>query len=154
VLLAACIAALGLPVATAGGGEKFFTVRVAKDQNGPWKVSQNVNIPVGEAKGAYFRVKSRADGNLPNMNFNDFTDDPNSEDYKVNWFKGKDKISSEVKSAEGYEFTLKPDKPLVIRAKVKHVADPGDGTCVDGWAERDVGDDSFALLAVNTECSL
>lgn len=142
-----------LPVATAGGGEKFFNVKVAKHQDGPYSDYQTMNLPVGETKSAYFKVRNKANSNLLHMNFNDNTPDPDPEDFKVKWFKRDNNITSEVKSKSGYQFTLKQDKPLVIRAKVKHL-DPGDGACIEGEAEGlDVGDD-IALLAVNTKCSL
>jgi hypothetical protein len=153
VVLAACVAALALPVATAGGGEKFFKVRVAKQESGPYSVFQKVHIPVGEAKSAYFKVKNKANENLLHMNFNDNSPDPNPEDYNVRWFKGDNDISSQVKSEDGYPFTLKQDKPLIIRVKVKHL-DPGDGACVDGEAAGDDVGDSIAVLGVNTLCTL
>jgi hypothetical protein len=152
VLLAACVAALVLPVATAGGGEKFFKVRVAKKESGPYSVFQKVNIPVGESKSAYFKVKNKADSNLLHMNFNDNIPDPNP-DFKVKWFRGDNNITSEVESEDGYPFTLKEDKPLIIRAKVKHL-DPGAGVCIDAGAEGDDVGDSLAVLGVNTDCAV
>lgn len=131
----ACCGALALAAGPASAGDPFFEVSASKHKDGPYlNTTQNVNVPIGDAKSLYWKVKHVTGGKLE-MRFTDaLTETPNPEGLEIRWFKGTKEITDEVKGS-GYEFTLPNGSRKFFRARVKAVG-TSDGACVVGQADR------------------
>jgi hypothetical protein len=75
-------------------------------------------------------------------------------DYKVQWFRGNENISAEVKGA-GYEFDLAAGQSKYFSSRIKRVGPEGDA-CLDARVRDEnqtvAGD---AVMGVNTnQCAL
>jgi hypothetical protein len=132
--LATC-GVLALTAVPALGGDPPFRVKASKHEDGPYlHTIQSVNVPIGDMKTLYWKVKHVSGGSLE-MRFTDaLTEFPNPEGLKIRWFKGPKEITEEVKGS-GYEFTLPNGSRKLFRAKVRAVED-SDGACVVGQADR------------------
>ncbi len=149
--LASC-GVLALSAAPASAGAPPFEVKASKHSDGPYlDTLQSVNVPIGDMKSLYWKVKHVSGGALE-MRFTDaLTQTPNPEGLKIRWFKGTKEITNEVKSS-GYEFTLPNGSRKFFRARVKAVG-PSDGACVVGQADRiEPSFSDNAGFAVNGPC--
>ena len=149
--LASC-GALALTAAPVFAGDPPFEVTASKHRDGPYlATTQSVNVPIGDAKSLYWKVKHVSGGALE-MRFTDaLTESPNPKGLKIRWFKGTKEITNEVKGS-GYEFTLPNGSRKFFRARVKAVG-PSDGACVVGQADRIAPSFSDnAGFAVNGPC--
>ncbi len=149
--LASC-GALALTAVPAVAGDPPFEVKASKHEDGPYvETTQTVNVPIGDAKSLYWKVKHVSGGALE-MRFTDaLTASPNPEGLKIRWFKGTKEITNEVKGS-GYEFTLLNGSRKFFRAKVRAVG-ASDGACVVGQADRiDPSFSDNAGFAVNGPC--
>ena len=149
--LASC-GALALTAAPAIAGAPPFEVEASKHQDGPYIDGvQAVNVPVGETKSLYWKVKHVSGGKLE-MRFNDaLTQSPNPEGLKIRWFKGTKEITEKVKGV-GYKFRLPKDSRRIFRARVKAVG-ASEGACVVGQADAlEMPFSDNAGFAVNGPC--
>lgn len=149
--LAGC-GALALAAAPASAGGPPFDVSVSKHRDGPYvETTQSVNVPIGDAKSLYWKVKHLSGGKLE-MRFTDaLTEFPNPPGLEIRWFKGHNEITDEVKSS-GYEFALPSGSRKFFRARVKAVG-TSDGACVVGQADRiDPAHSDTGGFAVNGPC--
>lgn len=148
----ACCGSLALTAMPSFAGDPFFEVRASKHRDGPYlETMQDVNVPIGDAKSLYWKVKHITGGTLE-MRFTDaLTETPNPEGLEIRWFRGTKEITTEVKGS-GYEFKLPKDSRKLFRARVKAVG-PSDGACVVGQADRiDPPFSDNAGFAVNGPC--
>ena len=133
-LVFVCLAGLVLTAGPALAGPPL-DVKVSKHEDGPYgEVGGNVDVPIGDTKSLWWKVKQLA-GGAQEMRFTDaLTPSPNPEGLKIRWFTqgGKD-ITGDVKNA-GYEFTLPNNSRKFFRARVKAVG-PSSGACVVGQAD-------------------
>jgi hypothetical protein len=149
--LASC-GVLALTSSPAFAGAPPFEVTASKHRDGPYFESiQSVNVPIGDAKSLYWKVKHVSGGALE-MRFTDaLTQFPNPDGLKVRWFKGTKEITDAVKGS-GYEFTLPKGSRKFFRARVKAVG-ATDGACVVGQADRiEPPHSDNAGFAVNGPC--
>jgi hypothetical protein len=133
-LVLSTIAALAL-TAPAIGGQPPIDVKAAKHKDGPYaETTQDVNVPIGEARSLWWKVKHVSGGKL-DVRFTDaMTEFPNPDGLKIRWFKGDKEITDAVKGA-GYDFKLPKGSRKLFRAKVKAVG-PSKGACVVGEAQE------------------
>jgi hypothetical protein len=150
VLLAASVAALLLVAGTAGARlTPSVGLKVSKHRDGPYDLVTAVNVPLGQSKSVYFKGKNNLEENLE-ATFDDDGSSSGLENFAVKWFRGHRNITSDVKGG-GYDFTLKPDKQAIFRAKLTH-NDPGDGFCLE--ANLSVPSTvAFSGVSVNQKCS-
>jgi hypothetical protein len=125
LVLAFAVALAVVAVAASANAHRgvFVRAEVAKHKAGPWKHGAHVQIPTGEAKNVYLRIKNvtspaqsldvtlteGTDGGLP--------------DYRHTWFKGfkgDTDISHDVQTS-GYDFTLRHGKTKRFRVRVKAI---------------------------------
>lgn len=132
--LASC-GALALTAVPALAGAPPFEVKASKHKDGPYfETTRSVNVPIGDTKSLYWKVKHISGGSLE-MRFTDaLTESPNPEGLKIRWFKGTKEITTEVKGS-GFEFTLPNGWRKLFRARVRAVG-ASDGACVVGQADR------------------
>jgi hypothetical protein len=133
--LALAIVALAFAAAPALGGDPPIDVKGSKHKDGPYaETMQGVNVPIGEAKSLWWKVKHISGGKL-DVRFTDaLTVNPNPEGLKIRWFRGDKDITEAVKGA-GYDFKLPKGSRKLFRAKVKAVG-PSEGACVVGQADE------------------
>ena len=129
--IVAGIVALSL-VAPAAAGSPAPKVEFAKKSAGPYSEYIKKNVPDGETKPAYLRVRSKADANQPATLTDAYLVEPGP-DYTVKWFQGKKNITSDMND-EGYEFTLKPDKDRIFKTKIK-APEGAQGICITASVE-------------------
>ena len=148
-LLGACVVAavLAIPAGALAGAE--LQVRTAKKASGPYAQVTRLNIPDGESKNGYVRVKNKLDKKVGATLTYEIVivSDP---EYTIRWFKGKKNITSDVANA-GYDFGLRPGKSKIFRARIK-APNGAEPMCMS--AVTDIGG-SFsgnAFLAANSNC--
>ena len=145
--------ALVVAVSPALAGEPLVVVKASKHKAGPYlHDTQSLNIPVGESKNAYWRVKNISDKRL-RLTFDDAATGGNPEGYRVRWFDKRHRnISSAVKGA-GYVFRLRVGKTKMFSATVKHLADSlPPSFCLGGQAFVPATFADSAYFGVNGDC--
>lgn len=124
---AIAVAALLAPFA-ASAGEPDASLTVAKHADGPYGTVTTVNIPAGQSKSVYWRVKNQSPGKLTDLLLSDSdTDYPVG--WKARWYRGQKEITEGVQGG-GHEFTLKKDASARFRLKLK-AGDEADQWCVN-----------------------
>jgi hypothetical protein len=117
VLAFISVALITADAAGAGGGQPP-TLRVAKKPEGPYANAwQDVNLPPGEAKNFYFKVKNKTSSNIDTELSGTGDDLP---DFKVRWFRGNNDITDDVVQPGAIDVTLDPGEVRRYRARVKH----------------------------------
>jgi hypothetical protein len=105
---------------------------VAKKQGGPYKRFQHLNVPAGEAKSLYWRVKNVSRKRLNEVHLSDSaTNYPAS--WVARWFAGKRNITADVHTSDGHTFGLKRGKSKTFRQRLK-APDAAAGFCDNAYA--------------------
>jgi hypothetical protein len=113
----ACIALLALPGPVGAGISGPPKVRLATKPAGPFKPSQNLNLPDGESKVRYVKVLSTAD-HKQDATLTEVQISSGGPDYITRWFKGKRNITQAV-SQGGFAFVLRQDAVRRFRVRIK-----------------------------------
>ena len=149
-LLGACVlaAALAIPAGALAGAE--LQVRTAKKASGPYAEFTRLNIPDGEAKNGYVRVKNKLDKKVGVTLTYEIVvvSDP---EYTIRWFKGKKNITADVSNA-GYDFGLRPGRSKVFRTKIK-APNGAEPMCMSAGTDIGGSFSGNAFLSVNGNCA-
>jgi hypothetical protein len=128
-LLCLAIVLLTTAAAAVAGGPGTPVLKGAKKKSGPY--SSELRVKVGdERRNVFVRVKSTHDATQTAT----LTEgragqgDPEA-DYHVDWFRGKKDVSHDMQTS-GYEFTLKPNKPKLFRARLRAEANNPEDFCL------------------------
>ena len=149
-LTATLLALAAIPSALAAErGDAPFGVKVANSKDGKFKKVLTANLPAGERKDYFFRLRLKGDQPDHSVIFDDaLTQDPHPDGYRVQWYRNGENVSSEVKGP-GYALTLKAGKPRYFQVRVKALETPF--RCVSGGV-ADLSDAKFAFLYLNGPC--
>jgi hypothetical protein len=143
VALAAIVVLAVVGLAAAGGPAP--KVQVAKHKGGTYTGFVNANVPDGETKVRYVRVRSRADANQPaNLTAELDVEGPQ---YTIKWFAGQENITPEIEG-DGYEFVLKPNKDRIFKVKIK-APQEAEGGCITAAVEVPTSTFETALIRIN-----
>jgi hypothetical protein len=134
-----------LVVPPAGAGDPVARVTIAKNTSGPFSDLISRQIPDGEAKNSYLKVKNTGTQSGVFVVQGDWAGD-----LLPKWFKGftgTKNVTDKVASMSGYEITLDSKETRKFRLRVKTVGPEIEGCVATG---ADVGIDSdHAFLSVN-----
>jgi hypothetical protein len=144
LIAATSAVAMSSPVG-AGVPSVMIKMKISRSQNGPFAGVVEITLVDGQAKSSWVKVKSITGQNEPAQLEQNFF----PKGYAINHFtKNGNKITDEVTSPEGYEFTVKAGKPKLFRVKVKQV-EPDVDTCFFPRARDEVGGNTNTTIAVN-----
>jgi hypothetical protein len=133
-LLALFMLVVAIP-ATAAHRGVFVKAEVAKHKDGPWKHGAHVQIPTGEKKSLYLRIKNvTSPAQSLDATLTEGTDG-GPPDYRHTWFKGfagDTDISHDVQTS-GYDFTLRHGKTKRFRVRVKAIDGSNPECLVAQW---------------------
>ena len=148
-LAIAMIALLG--VVTSSSSARLgppWQVQVSKHKDGPYVVPlAEANIPPGDTKNLYYKVKSQSDADYDGLRFDDSSSNPGQAGFRVKWFKGKTNITKKVRG-NGYRFDLPGDESRRFRAKVRATND-AEQMCLTGRAGKELLGDAAGVFDVN-----
>lgn len=139
---AAVAAALAIVPSALGGGVDSLNVKSSKSATKSFKTLTKVDVKKGKNRVVYFRVQHTSSDNEPaSVRETQFTEAPSSA-YKIDWFKGKkpkssNKITSDVRSINGYFFQSEPGDVRFFSVKFTN-KNLSDGVCLRadlGWGE-------------------
>jgi hypothetical protein len=127
LVLATAVVALASFVAIAQALNPPATIGGSKHKDGPFATDGQAKVRVGESRDLWFRAKSES----PDPQTLDLrTFDENRPTYRVKWFKGRQDITNDVSTGDGYEFNLGANKKKLFRVHVKRLAG-GEFICLD-----------------------
>jgi hypothetical protein len=130
MIVAALVLAVGAGSASALAPQ--VVTKAGKQKSGPFTHDlQHLNVPVGKAKRVYWQVKNKNGAPLDVVFDDAATEGPQTEGFRINWFRGKKNISSDVKGG-GYEFHMKTGAKKLFSAVVRHRSNASPGFCLGG----------------------
>jgi hypothetical protein len=133
-------------VATAGAGTPSPSVKIAKKAGGPYLEFAAVNVPDGETRTRYVRVRSKHNANQTATLTMGLASDGGPE-YTFKWFRGKTNITPDI-GDDGYDFTLKPDKDRIFKVRIK-APEGAEPICMTAAVEVPASSFGTATLIVN-----
>ena len=107
--------ALTLMPSPAEAGEPQVSVKIAKQEDGPFKDELRGSVPGPGKRNFYVKVK-----NIEGVQFEGIVEDVSTVPggWSFRWFKGQTEVTDEVIGG-GLELTFKSDKPKIFRVKVR-----------------------------------
>jgi hypothetical protein len=138
---------VGAGSAHAGNG---VTLTLAKQVDGPYSDEIRRNVPTGEKKNVYIRVKNLG-GATSSVQLFSPADDPPGYTFKYFRLNG-DNVTADVTSGGGLSFNVKAGKAKKFRMVIKALDDQ-DQDCIFPNIIYTGGNDDDALLAINTPIS-
>ena len=150
VCAAGALLLVAIPSAPAAKrGTVPFSVKVAPTKTAKFKKEITVDLPMGERKDWFFRLKLKPGEEDHAVFFDDaFTDAPHPDGYRVQWYKNGENVSSEVKGS-GMDLTLNDGAPKYFQVKIRALDDPF--RCVSA-AVGDLEDTKYSYINLNGPC--
>jgi len=127
--LVGCLAWLGaVALSVPAEAANQIQLRLAKHEEGPY-LARSPLINVSDSpKSAYFRLKNKTNHTQDVLAADDSFG--SLANYEIRWYRGNQEITDEMQGI-GSAFRLRPDRPKLLRARIKApVADPG-GFCLN-----------------------
>ena len=118
-IVAAVMTAAALPSSSAAGViAPQVKLKVAKHEGGPYKEFQAINIPDGDVKNLFWRVKNVSSKRLKEVHLSDSsTNYPLA--WGVKWFQREKDITDDVHTSDGHTFGLKRGRSKTFRQRLK-----------------------------------